>query len=141
MNSSAPSGQYFVGALCAPTLFTQFEMAEIAMAAAMPDLKFLFDREGVANDVQVRIYEAGILNMRQFAAFASDSEELRMSLKEDFGLDPAAGLPTKIAISKIVVAWDAGGRGKGRGPAGPQARPRERLQDHEGGVRGKVVEA
>ena len=82
-------------------------MAELAMAAAMPDLKFLFDREGVASEMQARFYEAGILNMRQFAAFAADGEELRKSLKEDFGLDPAAGLPTKIAISKIVVAWDA----------------------------------
>ena len=80
---------------------------ESMMASAMPDLKFLLDREGVAAEMQAKIYEAGILNMRQFAAFASDSDDLRKSLKEDFGLDPAAGLPTKIAISKIVVAWDA----------------------------------
>ena len=49
------------------------------MAAAMPDLKFLLDREGVAAEVQAKIYEAGILNMRQFAAFASDAEDLRKS--------------------------------------------------------------
>ena len=77
---------------------------EQAMASAMPDLKFLLDREGVAADLQVKFYEAGIINLRQFAAFAPDIEDLRKSLKEDFALDPAAGLPTKIAISKVVVA-------------------------------------
>jgi hypothetical protein len=44
---------------------------------------------------------------RQFAAFAADAEELRKSLKEDFAMDPAAGLPTKIAISKLVVAYES----------------------------------
>ena len=80
---------------------------ELAMASAMPDLKFLLDREGVSAEVQAKFYEAGILNMRQFAAFAPDVEDLRKSLREDFALDPAAGLPTKIAISRIVVAWDS----------------------------------
>ena len=80
---------------------------ELAMASAMPDLKFLLDREGVAADLQVKFYEAGIINLRQFAAFAPDIDDLRTSLKEDFGLDPAAGLPTKITISKVVVAWES----------------------------------
>ena len=80
---------------------------ELAMASAMPDLKFLLDREGVAADLQVKFFEAGIVNLRQFAAFAPDAEEMRKSLKEDFALDPAAGLPTKIAISKVMVAWES----------------------------------
>ena len=62
---------------------------KLAMSAAMPDLKFLMDREGVSAEMQEKFYEAGILNMRQFAAFAADGDELRKSLKEDFGLDPA----------------------------------------------------
>ena len=77
------------------------------MKAGMPDLRFLFDREGVAAEMQVKFYEASILSTRQFAAFAADGEELRKSLKEDFALDPAAGLPTRIAISKVVVAWES----------------------------------
>ena len=80
---------------------------EAAMSAGMPDLKFLFDREGIAVELQAKIFESGIVNMRQFAAFAADSEELRKSLKEDFGLDPAAGIQTKITISKVVVAWES----------------------------------
>jgi len=90
---------------------TQFEMEaaamELAMGAGMPDLKFLFDREGVAADLQAKFFEAGIVSMRQFAAFAADGEELRKSLKEDFALDPASGLQTKITISKVVVAWES----------------------------------
>jgi hypothetical protein len=45
--------------------------------------------------------------MRQFAAFTADVEELRKSMREDFAMDPAAGLPTRIAISKVVVAWES----------------------------------
>ena len=79
----------------------------LAMASAMPDLKFLLDREGVTAEVQAKFYEAGIVNLRQHAAFAPDIEDLRKSLREDFALDPAAGLQTKIAISRIVVAWES----------------------------------
>ena len=80
---------------------------EAAMNAGIPDLKFLFDREGIAAELQAKFFEAGIVSMRQFAAFAADGEELRKSLKEDFALDPAAGLQTKITIPKVVVAWES----------------------------------
>ena len=77
------------------------------MNACMPDLKLLFDRKGIAAELQAKFFEAGIVSMRQFAAVAADGEELRKSLKEDFALDPAAGLQTKITISKVVVAWES----------------------------------
>ena len=71
----------------------------------MPDLKFLFDREGVAADTQKAIYEAGILNMRQFAALVPDAVGLRKCLEEDFGMSGAT-LAGKVAISKVVVVWE-----------------------------------
>ena len=50
---------------------------EQAMAAAMPDFKFLLDREGVPADLQAKIYEAGVANLQQFAAFVPDADALR----------------------------------------------------------------
>ena len=73
--------------------------------AATSDFKFLLDREGVPIELQTRFFDAGIINLRQFAAFVPDTDELRKSLKDDFGLDPGTGLPAKILISKVVVAW------------------------------------
>jgi len=62
-----------------PNSKTAAAAMELAMASAMPDLKFLLDREGVSAEVLAKFYEAGVLNMRQFAAFASDAEDLRKS--------------------------------------------------------------
>ena len=72
-----------------------------------PDLKFLMDREGVNLEMQTKFYAAGIVNLRQFAAFCPSVDELRKSLLKDFGVDPESGLPAKVLISKIVVAWEA----------------------------------
>ena len=78
-----------------------------AMEAASTDFKFLMDRENVPKGLQAKIFHAGVTSVPQFAAFAPDSEELRKSLKDDFELDPAAGLATKVTISRVVVAWEA----------------------------------
>ena len=73
------------------------------MDAAMPDLKFLLDREGVTAEVQAKIFHAGIINIRQFAALVQDTEELRKCLKDDFGLD-ATNLAGKALASTVAVA-------------------------------------
>ena len=43
---------------------TQFDMAaaamEMAMNSGMPDLRFLFDREGVTAETQAKFFKAGI---------------------------------------------------------------------------------
>jgi len=59
-------------------------------------------------DLQNQFYDAGITNVSQFAAFVPNSDELRNSLKEDFGIDPSAGLPTKIAASKVGEVYETG---------------------------------
>jgi len=74
---------------------------------ATPELRFLMDREMVPIDLQNQFHDAGITSVPQFAAFVPNSDELRKSLKEDFGIDPSTGLPAKIAASKVIVAWEA----------------------------------
>ena len=74
-------------------------------SAASSDLKFLFDREGVAAEVQTSIYDAGISTVRQFAALVPDVAALRKCLVEDFGMVDA-NLAGKVAISKVVVVWE-----------------------------------
>ena len=83
------------------------EQIDAAMVAASADLKFLMDREGVSVNIQAGIYHAGAVKTPQFAAFVADAEELRKTMKDDFGLDPAGSLPNRIELSKVVVAWES----------------------------------
>ena len=83
------------------------EQIDAAMGAASADLKFLMDRESVSKNMQSNLYHTGVVNTRQFAAFVSDADELRKTMKDDFGLDPTANLPNRIELSKIVVAWES----------------------------------
>ena len=78
-----------------------------ALNSATSDLKFLLDREGISQDVQLAFYHGGVSNVRQFAAFASDVNDLRETLKSVFGLDPGSSLKVRILVSKVVVAWEA----------------------------------
>ena len=77
------------------------------LAKAGSDLRFLFDKEEVDVDVQVKFYGAGILSIKTFAALFKDAEDLRATLKANFELDPDASFAEKVRITKVVVAWEA----------------------------------
>ena len=78
----------------------------VVLAKMSSDLKFLFDKEEVTDAVQIKIADAGITNMRTFAAFAKDADDLRAVAKSDLDLDPAEGLAKRVTLSKLVVAWE-----------------------------------
>jgi hypothetical protein len=71
------------------------------------DLKFLLDREGVDIDLQVKLFFIGVSSVKQFAAFAEDKADLRKSLKVNFEVDPDTDIRSRVAIAKVLVAWDA----------------------------------
>ena len=71
------------------------------------DLLFLLDREGVDAELQKKVYEAGILSVRQFAVTFKDTEDLRYSAKEYFGVDPSKGLADKVRLSRFLVAFES----------------------------------
>ena len=77
-----------------------------AMATADSDLKFLFDKEGVSEDIQAVFYHIGITNLRTFASLVRDAAELREIMKSDFKLDAAESLQTRVKVSKGLVAWE-----------------------------------
>ena len=61
----------------------------------------------VTKEIQAQLYHAGITTTQQFAAFVPDADELRKSLKDDFNMDPGAGLAMKVSVSRVVVTWEA----------------------------------
>ena len=83
------------------------EQIDAAMAAASPDLKYLFGREQVSLEVQPKFFHYGITTMRQFGATAETAEDMRTCLKGDFGLGPGDGMAKRVMVSKVMVAWES----------------------------------
>ena len=63
-----------------------------AVATASSDLKLLLDRETVPLSFQEQLYHAGVVSVRQFAAFAGDMTDLKGILDECFGLKASESL-------------------------------------------------
>ena len=80
---------------------------KIAFESAGSGLKFLLDREGVSLDFQGKLFHVGVSNVKQFAVFAEDRAELRKLLKDNFEIDAEANITSRVAASKIVVAWES----------------------------------
>ena len=59
----------------------------------------------MAAAIQTKLYAAGILTVKQFAAVVDDKTELRQVMKDSFGLDSGANLDTRVSVSKVLVAW------------------------------------
>ena len=75
------------------------------MAQAASDFMFLMDREAIPSDLVEKFKAAGINSVRLLAAFATDADAMRTSLKEDFGVDTSV-LAGKVTAGKVVVAWE-----------------------------------
>ena len=79
---------------------------DAVLASASPDLRYLFDREGISLDNQVKIISAGITTLRQFGALCSTADDVRKIAKDDLGIDPSS-LAERVEVSKLVVAWES----------------------------------
>jgi hypothetical protein len=48
----------------------------------------------------------GVVNVKQFAAFAEDRADLKKIAKDNFEIDMDVDMANRVKVSKIVVAWD-----------------------------------
>ena len=77
------------------------------MAPANADLLHLLAQSKVSAEVQKTLLDSEVTSVRAFSAMFSSEADLREVLKKDFGLDPeVGGLKTRVAISKVVIAWE-----------------------------------
>ena len=67
------------------------EQVTKAFAEAASDVKFLLDKEGVDKMTQARLYDAGVLNVKQFAALFKDAEDYGKLRRRAWGLTGARG--------------------------------------------------
>lgn len=88
---------------------------DAAMLAADAGLKFLMAKVDLAE--QAKLYHIGITTVEAFGAFAADAAELKVVLKDNFGLDPAASLAARVKVAGFVIAFESA---KVRGTAAAQ---------------------
>ena len=81
--------------------------AEAAMERGSSDLKFLLAREDVGAELQAKLFHVGITTVAKFSTIADTAAELKTMLKDDFGLDSAADLQSRVLVASILVAFQA----------------------------------
>ena len=82
-------------------------MAGMAPADVNADLLHLFAQSKVSDEVQKTFFDAEVKSVKSFAAMFSGEDDLRAVLKKDFAMDPdSGGLKMRVAISKVVIAWE-----------------------------------
>ena len=80
------------------------EQVAVYMDAASSDIKFLLDTEDVDRLTQARLYEAGVLSVKQFAVLCKDVEEMREAAVKELGLEMKT-LKDKAKLSMLLVAF------------------------------------
>ena len=84
-----------------------FSVDERAIELAKFDnqLAFAMDSCKVDGDLQAHIAKTGIFSLSRFANLTDDVAEFKKILKDELGLDPAAGMAMRLSISDVVDAW------------------------------------
>ena len=75
------------------------------MDAASSEINFLLDKEDVDRLTQARLYEAGVLTVKQSAVLCKDVEEIRATPVKELGLEMET-LKDKSKLSKLLVAFE-----------------------------------
>ena len=75
--------------------------------AAGADLRFLFAKEGLKEELQLKLFHMGVTSVSRLAAFAEDVKDFRKVFKSDFNLDPAADLTSRVELAGAICAYRA----------------------------------
>ena len=78
-----------------------------ALLLGSSDIKFLFARETVEQPLQAKFFHVGITTMARFAAVARDEDDLKKMLRDEFELDAAADLASRVKVAGVLVAFKA----------------------------------
>ena len=79
----------------------------MAAADVAPDLRFVLEEEGVAAATITSLGNLGHTTLRLFAFSSETRQQLKDLARTDLGLDPAADAATRLAVAKLVAAWEA----------------------------------
>ena len=81
------------------------------LEALEPGLLFVLDQAGVPSEVQQLLGHSGFRSLALFSRIGASEAEVRSFLVDDLKIDVAGGgVPAKLALASVAVAWDAGRR-------------------------------
>lgn len=75
-------------------------------ADANADLLNLMTCAKVPEEIQKKLYEAGVSSVKEFAALVTDEADMRKLLVKEFGIKEDDGLAERVKVSKVIVAWE-----------------------------------
>ena len=89
----------------APLVLSDVEVAE-ALTKGSSDLRFLFEKNDVDNELQALFFHSKITNMAQFAALVPKGDDLRELIKVEFGIDANAGLQHRVRVTNVLISFN-----------------------------------
>ena len=87
-----------------PAIVLTAEEKAAALQRAGADLKYLLDRQEIAETNQAILYHVGVTSIEKFANLARDKDDLVEVLKTHLGLDREASLEKRVEVAAFVCA-------------------------------------
>ena len=73
---------------------------------ANADLLNLMTCAKVPEEIQKKLYDAGVSSVKEFATLVVDETDMRKLLVKEFGIKEDDGLAERVKVSKVIVAWE-----------------------------------
>ena len=77
-----------------------------ALPKGSSDLRYLFEKNDVDDELQAMFFHSQINTMAKFSAIASSPDDLRELIKVEFGIDSAAGLQQRLRVTNVLVSYN-----------------------------------
>ena len=78
---------------------------EAALLKPGSDIQFLFEKQEVPEDIQAIFYHVGITTIQKLASFADNVADLKQVLKDDFDLDSARNIQSRVQVGSCCCAY------------------------------------
>jgi hypothetical protein len=90
----------------APVVLTPAEEV-VAMTKGTSELKYLFAREEIPAKYQALFYHHGVATVARFSNLVETVADLKVLLRDDFGLDSLTSIADRVLVSSIIVAYNS----------------------------------
>lgn len=70
------------------------------------DLKFLFTKNEVDDELQAMFYHSKVTTLARFTAIVKDADDLKKLILDEFGIDSGANLANRVRVSNVVIAFN-----------------------------------
>lgn len=82
--------------------------AEVTAALELgnSDLKFLFTKNEVDDELQAMFFHSKVNTVARFTAIVKDADDLKELVKAEFGIDAMVSLENRVRVSNVVISYN-----------------------------------